>query len=317
MPGMGKGMRRKHFIGSLLFVIFCSLAVLIQAAGNRSPSTKLVLLGTGNPNPDPHRSGCSVAVVAGRTSYLIDFGPGLVRKAASLSPRYGGSIQALDITNLKIAFLTHLHSDHTTGLPDLILTPWSEGRDTPLTIYGPEGIQSMVKYTLKAYQEDIRYRIYGLQPVNNTGWKVNAHEIKKGLVYTDKNVRVEAFPVKHGSWPNAFGFRFTTPDKVIVISGDTAPCETLFKYGKNADILVHEVYYRKAFLQKDKFWQRYHAKNHTSTYELGEIAAKLKPKLLVLYHILFWGGSPDDLLAEIAAKYRGKVVVGSDLDVFE
>ncbi|MCP5103971.1 MAG: MBL fold metallo-hydrolase [bacterium] len=299
------------------FLLCVLLTGGIHALHAESPTTKVVLLGTGNPNPDPGHSGCSLAVIVGETPYIVDFGPGLVRKAAALSPRYGGNIEALSVANIKRAFLTHLHSDHTTGYPDLIFTPWVMGRDEPLQVYGPEGIKKMTKYILKAYEDDIKYRLYGLEPANNQGWRVNAHEFTEGLVYTDKNVKVEAFPVKHGSWPNAYGFRFTTPDKVIVISGDTAPCEKLLEYGKNADILIHEVYYKKGFDTKDDFWRKYHSVNHTSTYQLAEIAGKLKPKLVVLYHTLYWGGTAKDLLNEVAEKYSGKVVVGSDLAVFE
>ena len=279
--------------------------------------SKLVLLGTGNPNPDPDRSGCSLAVVVGDFSYIVDFGPGLVRRATRLSPRYGGKIRALDVKNLKKAFLTHLHSDHTIGYPDLIFTPWVEGRKEPLVVFGPDGLKKMTEHILSAYEDDIKYRLYGLEGANSRGWRVIVHEIHEGIIYRDKRVEVEAFLVKHGSWPNAYGFRFTTPDKVIVISGDTAPCDNILKYGRGADILAHEVYYKKAFDQKSKGAKAYHSQHHTSTHELGEIARLTQPKLLVFYHILFWGARPEDLLAEIRTKYKGKVAVGSDLDVFE
>ncbi|UCE08855.1 MAG: MBL fold metallo-hydrolase [bacterium] len=281
-----------------------------------SKITKVILLGTGNPNPDPEHLGCSVAIVVNETPYIIDFGPGVVRQAAAMSPRYGGPIAALSVKNIKRAFLTHLHSDHTVGYPDLIFTPWVMGRDEPLEVYGPEGIVEMTEYILKAYQEDIKYRLYGLEPINNQGWRVNAHEIQQGKIYQDENVKVEAFLVKHGSWHNAYGFRFTTPDKVIVISGDTCPCENIIKYGQGADILIHEVYYKKGFDQKNEFWKKYHSQNHTSTYELGEIANQTKPGLVILYHILFWGAIELDLLNEISEKYKGRVVVGADLAIY-
>jgi ribonuclease Z len=175
----------------------------------------------------------------------------------------------------------------------------------------------MARHILRAYNDDIKYRLYGLEPANNQGWRVNAHEISEGLVYEDEKVKVEAFLVKHGTWPNAYGYRFTTPDKVIVISGDTAPCENIIEYSRGADILIHEVYFKKAFDRKDEFWRKYHAINHTSTYELAEIAKETHPKLLILYHTLFWGGSEEDVLAEIAEGYDGEVIVGSDLQIFE
>jgi ribonuclease BN (tRNA processing enzyme) len=310
-----KKIYREIFV--LLLVIFFPFAIFPQANHPDASKTKVILLGTGTPNPDPHHSGCSVAIVVGDTPYIVDFGPGLIRKAAALSPQFEGSIKALNVENIKRAFLTHLHSDHTVGYPDLILTPWVMGRNEPLEVYGPEGLVNMTTHILKAYEDDIKYRLYGLEPANNEGWRVITHEISEGKIYQDKNISVEAFLVNHGSWPNAYGFRFTTPDKVIVISGDTAPSENIVNYSKNADILIHEVYYQKGFEQKNEFWKTYHSKNHTSTYELGEIANKAKPELVILYHILFWGATGEDLLNEISEKYSGKVVVGTDLAVFE
>ncbi len=283
---------------------------------SNSQTTKVVLLGTGNPNPDPDHSGSSVAIVVNDIPYIVDFGPGLIRKAAAHSPRYGGKIKGLSAKNIKRAFLTHLHSDHTTGYPDLILTPWVMGRDAPLEVYGPQGLKEMTEYILKAYQADINYRLYGLEPANNQGWRVIANEIQEGQIYKDSNVTVEAFLVKHGTWPSAYGFRFTTPDKVIVISGDTRPCENIIKFSKGADILIHEVYYKKSYDTKDEFWRKYHSQNHTSTYELAAMAEKSKPGLIVLYHTLFWGAQNRDLLDEIATIYKGKVVVGNDLDIY-
>ncbi len=302
----------------LLFVLTLSSSLAwAQRDFSNSEITKVVLLGTGNPNPSPFQSGCSVAIVVNNTPYIVDFGPGLIRQAAALSPRYGGTIEGLDVKNIKRAFLTHLHSDHTTGYADLILTPWVMGRNEPLEVYGPEGISNMTDHLLKAYEEDIRYRLYGLEPANNEGWRVNSHQImQEGPIYSDENVTVEAFPVTHGSWPNAWGFRFTTPDKVIVISGDCAPSEKVMDYSKDADILIHEVYYKKSYDTKTEFWKSYHAKNHTSTYELAEMASKAQPKRIVLYHILFWGATEAELLQEISEKYSGKVHVAKDLDIY-
>ena len=300
----------------LLFLVLINPKVNYSQEEDKASVTQVVLLGTGNPNPDPQHSGPSVAIIVNETPYIVDFGPGLIRQAAALSPRYGGKIKALDVKNIKLAFLTHLHSDHTTGYPDLILTPWVMGRDEPLIVYGPEGIVEMTKNILKAYKEDIKYRLYGNQPANNQGWRVKTHEIKEGIIYQDSNVTVEAFLVEHGTWPEAYGFKFITPDKTIVISGDTRPCENILKYSKGVDILIHEVYYKKGYDTKDEFWKVYHAKNHTSTYELAELANKTKPGLIILYHELFWGATEEDLLNEIKKSYKGNVVVGKDLEIY-
>ncbi|MFC2164309.1 MBL fold metallo-hydrolase [Acidobacteriota bacterium] len=303
-----------------VYMLLLIIALVISGGAEEtySPSeiTKVVFLGTGTPNADPQHSGISVAIVVNDFPYIVDFGPGLVRKAAALSPDYGGEIEALSIENLKIAFLTHLHSDHTTGYPDLIFTPWVEGRDEPLEVYGPEGIKDMTENILEAYKEDIKVRLYGLEPANNQGWRVNAHEFKEGIVYKDSNVTVEAFPVEHGSWPEAYGFIFTTPDRTIAISGDTRPSENLLEKCKGVDILIHEVYSHESLKERDPFWRKYHPQFHTSTHELAEIAGQIKPKLLILYHQLYWGRTDEELVKEITGIYKGKVVSAKDLDVY-
>ena len=282
-----------------------------------SEITHIAMLGTGTPNPFPNRSGPAIAIVVNDEPYLIDFGPGLVRQAAALSPEYGGSIPGLAVEKLKHAFLTHLHSDHTVGLPDLILTSWTIGRDSPLKLFGPEGTRHMAETVLEAYEEDIRYRLYSEQPANNQGWRVDAREISQsGVIYEDNNVTVEAFRVPHGSWPEAWGYRFTTPDKVIVVSGDTAPSELLKEYAQGADVLIHEVYSEEGFAKKEIKWQTYHAKNHTSTTELGRLASEVKPQLLVLYHQLLWGSTHETLVNEVTSEFDGHVISARDLDVY-
>jgi ribonuclease Z len=296
----------------LLFSFLLILSTLATA------QTKVILLGTGTPNPDPEHAGPSIIVLVNDTPYLIDFGTGVVRQAAKMTPQYGGQFPQLAAKNLKTAFLTHLHSDHTIGFPDLLLTPWVLERDVPLEVYGPVGTKHMADNIVEAYKADIDYRLNGLEPANENGWKVNTHEFSEdGVIYQDSLVKVEAFHVVHGTWENAFGFRFTTPDKTIVISGDTRPCENILKYSKDADILIHEVYSYFRWTKRNDFWQKYHAANHTSTYELGELAAKTKPGKVVLYHLLFWGDSEEDLLNEIAEKYDGEVIVGRDFMVIE
>lgn len=275
--------------------------------------TKIVLLGTGTPNADPDRSGPSVAIVVNEIPYIIDFGPGVVRRAAAA---YRAGVEGLDVRKLKRAFVTHLHSDHTAGYPDLLLTPWVEGRDEPLEVYGPVGIRDMTEHILAAYRQDIHMRLYGLEPANLEGYKVRVHEIEEGIVYQDSNVTVEAFRVHHGSWPQAFGYKFHTPDRTIVVSGDTTPCENIVEHSKGCDVLIHEVYSQVGFNGRSPVWQEYHSNYHTSSHELAVIASKAKPKLLILYHQLFWGVTEEELLSEVQERYDGKVVSGKDLEVF-
>ena len=284
--------------------------------GTRCAATQVVLLGTGTPNADPERSGPSVAIVVNGMPYLVDFGPGVVRRAAAA---HQAGIEGLAVERLSRAFLTHLHSDHTAGYPDLLLTPWVLERAEPLHVYGPAGLKNMTGHIVAAYQQDIRERLEGLEPANHTGHQVVAHELARdlapGVAYRDANVRVEAFPVRHGSWP-AFGFKFIAPDRTIVVSGDTAPTEMIVEQSRGCDVLIHEVYPVAGFRTLPPAWQRYHAQVHTSSRELAQIAAQVKPGLLVLYHQLFWGISEKDLLYEIQERYDGPVVSGRDLDVY-
>ncbi len=266
--------------------------------------TKIILLGTGTPNTEPSRSGAAIAIVVNDVPYLIDFGPGVIRRATAAG---------ISVKELEIAFLTHLHSDHTAGYPDLILTPWVLGRDKPLSVFGPPGIEMMTENILEAYQEDINERISGLEPINQVGYKVEVKEIEPGIFYQDDNIKVEAFNVKHGSW-KAVGYKFYTPDRTIVISGDTAPFEDMINAYKNCDVLIHEVYSVEGLKKRPKEWQKYHVNVHTSSHELAEIASIVKPKLLILYHQLLWGVKEKELLTEIKKGYNGKVVSGKDLE---
>ena len=271
----------------------------------------LVVLGTGTPNADPERSGPALAVVVNDVSYLVDAGPGIVRRAAA-AQRAG--VAALAASRLDRVFITHLHSDHTVGLPDLIFTPWVLERTAPLSVYGPPGIAAMTRHLEQAYAEDVRVRIDGAEPANETGYKVAAHEVAPGIVYRDSNIVVRAFAVPHGDWRTAYGYRFDGGGRSIVISGDTHPSDVVVRACNACDVLVHEVYSAERFKTRPADWQRYHAAAHTSTTELAALATRARPKLLILYHQLYWGTDDDGLLRELrAAGYTGDVVSARDL----
>ncbi len=284
---------------------FLLIATALAAAAF-AQDTRVVLLGTGTPNPDPRHSGPAVAVITGDAVYLVDCGPGVVRRAAEAGIR---------MQQLTRVFVTHLHSDHTVGLPDLIFTPAVTGRQEPLEIYGPPGIASMVDHVMAAWKEDIDIRLNGLEHGIKEAYVVHAHEIAPGEIYRDAHVRVTAIPVSHGSWKYAFGYRFEAGGKVIVISGDTRPDERLAEAARGCDILVHEVYSRKGWEGRTPEWQRYHAAFHTSAVELGKLAARIHPRILVLYHELPMGQTSAEVLAEIRENFHGTVIYGQDLDV--
>jgi ribonuclease BN (tRNA processing enzyme) len=291
----------------------CAVEPPVTEVPDYSTGTHVVLLGTGTPNAEPDRSGPSLAVVANGSAYLVDAGPGVVRQAAAAAAR---GMVALVPGRLERVFLTHLHSDHTVGLPDLILTPWVLERERPLDVYGPTGTAVMTRHLLAAYEADVRRRIDGLQPQNATGHDVEVHEIAPGVVYRDTNVVVTAFAVQHEDWPEAYGFRFETSDRVIVISGDTRPTESVALACNGCDVLVHEVYSDAGFARRTPEWQRYHAHAHTSASQLASIARRARPRLLVLYHQLLWGSTPEELVRELQGGYAGPMEFGVDLDVF-
>jgi ribonuclease BN (tRNA processing enzyme) len=270
----------------------------------------VVFLGTGMPVPNPDRQGPSLAIVANGKAYLVDAGTGIVRQAAAA---YQRGIKALWANELDIAFLTHLHSDHTLGLPDLILTPWVMHRTVPLQLYGPVGTQAMADNIEKAYAEDIQVRIEGLEHQTTTGHQVVVHEIQPGVVYQDANVKVTAFAVKHGSWKEALGYRFDVDGKSIVISGDTRPVDSVVEACNSCDMLVHEVYSGTPSGAADA---AYFSSFHTSAKQLGEIAARAKPKLLVVWHYVpLRDTNQATMVDEIHETFHGPVLVANDLDV--
>lgn len=268
--------------------------------------SKLILLGTGTPNPDIDRAGPSIAIAVTGSVYIIDFGTGVVRRAVQAG---------FDITKLTRAFLTHLHSDHTIGYPDLIFTPGVAGRMEPLEVYGPHGLTNMTNHIMAAYEADVNERVSGLEPAEMSSYIVNTHEIAEGRIYQDNRIEVEAFRVNHGSL-EAYGFRFVTPDRTYVISGDTSPSQNLIEVAKGCDVLIHEVYSAVGLENRPEAWQKYHSAVHTSSYELAGIANQVKPGLLIMYHQLLWGRTETDLLSEVSDLYSGKIVSGHDLDVY-
>lgn len=274
-------------------------------------ATELVLLGTGTPNAEADRHGSALAVVVDGHSCLVDFGPGVVRRALRAWREQG--IEALAPPQLRLAFLTHLHHDHTAGLPDLLLTPWTLGRRDPLTVYGPVGLDALARGVSAAWREDVRERLEGLEPANDGGQRLLAREFDTpGMVFQDERVAVTAFRVEHGSWP-AWAYRFETADGCIVVSGDTAPCAGIEAAATGCDILVHEVYSARAFAALTPAWQRYHGSVHTSSSELAALARRVRPGLLLLVHQLSWGGGSDTLADEVREGYDGPVLNGRDL----
>jgi len=295
------------------------LSILIIAALQAAAParTQVVLLGTGSPPADPLRSGPATAIVVADTSYLVDLGPGIVRRAAAAAQK---GIPSLAANRLQTAFITHLHSDHTVGYPDLIFSTWVQGRRAPLQVYGPAGLADMTKHIMQAWQADIDIRTKGMEQRTTTGLDVEAHEITPGIVYQDARIKVTAFSNAHGEWTSTFGYRFDTADRSIVVSGDTNPSDALIRQCQRCDVLIHEAYsdtYRPADMAN---WLDYRSRYHTTTSQLAQIAAKTNPGLLIIHHRGVGLGdreiSEAQYIAEVHKGWSGRVVVGHDLDVY-
>ena len=312
----------------VIAIVACGLLSIIsgQTSVPQPAPVQVVMLGTGTPLPDPERSGPSIAIVVDNKAYLFDAGTGVVRRAAAARQQKG--ITGLEPRTLRVAFLTHLHSDHTLGLPDLILTPWTMGRAEPLALWGPKGTRAVIDHILAAYQEDISIRTTSLEGSNATGYKVNVHEIEPGDVYKDANVTVKPFLVKHGDWKQALGYRIEAPGRVIVYSGDTSPAESIVENCRGCDYLISESYTLASFNLISSRWQAHRRAYHTSTRELANIASRAKPRLLILTHRANPGcdqshaagcleaGSEEQMMKEMKRYYSGNVVAAHDLDMY-
>ncbi|HET7553931.1 MAG TPA: MBL fold metallo-hydrolase [Gemmatimonadaceae bacterium] len=300
-------------LGAVSAVFLVSLGFAACAAtptaAPASSRTRVIMLGTGNPFADPDRFGPATVIVVDNTAYLVDCGVGVVRRWAAAIRDGETGFRPWD---LRRVFITHLHSDHTLGYAELILTSWTleGGQLGAQQVYGPRGLRSMTDHLLAAYARDIGIRtgpggdLEGAPPPN-----VEVHEIEPGVIYRDSLVTVTAFAVHHGTWPQAFGYRFQTPDKDIVLSGDAAPPTTIPEQCHGCDILIHE----GGFFHRNGAGA-YRLSFHTSMEDLVDVARAARPKLLVLYHRPPWGN--EEGLNFIRSHYDGQVVVAKDLDVF-
>lgn len=282
-----------------------------QESRSRGPAdSTLIMLGTGTPVPDASAWGPASAVVAGGRLFVVDAGAGVSRRLAAAGfPR---------VSRVEAVFLTHLHSDHTLGYPDLIFTTWIMGRRQALAVYGPPGLRRMTDVILDAWRDDVDVRVKGLERETREWLRADVTEVRPGIVYDRDGVKVTAIPVPHGGW-QAFAYRLDLPGRSITFSGDTAPSPALVQAARGTDILVHEVYNGKRVAPEARpggeFWPEYLRAYHTSDAELARIATAVKPGLLVLNHVLRLGGTDEEILQNVReAGYTGRVAIAKDLD---
>ena len=272
----------------------------------------LIVLGSGTPVPDPERAGAAYAIVYGDRTFLFDAGSGIMRRVAAAGLTIDGATRL---------FLTHLHSDHTLGLPDVMLTTWVMGRKRALSIVGPPGTLRMTDLILSAWNEDITVRTGGLERGQRDGEKVRVSETRGGIVYDSAGVRIPAVRVPHGGWETALGYVVETPTRKFALSGDTGPSGAFFAAANGVDVLVHESYPAVRLRPEDRpggeAWPRYMHTFHTSDVEIGTLSAKHGVKFVVLSHVVWMGGTSAELIAGVRqGGFTGRVHVAKDLDVY-
>ena len=272
----------------------------------------VITLGTGTPVPNPRASGPATMVLVGSRAFLFDAGAGVMRRIGEAG---------LPIDGIAGAFITHLHSDHTLGLPDLILTTWVMGRKKPMPLTGPPGLRAMTGHIMAAWSEDIRARTTGLEHGQAHGERVAVRETSGGVVYDSAGARITAIRVRHGSWRVALGYRIESPRRTVVVAGDARPSPAVEAAARDADVLVHEAYPLVRLKPEDRpggaSWVEYMKAFHTSDEELGALAARARIKHLVVHHVVWMGGTPEELLAGIRrGGFAGRVTIASDLDHF-
>jgi ribonuclease Z len=294
--------------------ILCVLSVLgalfFLSRSANAQDIKVTLLGRGNPRPVLSRFGPSTLVEAGNQKLIFDCGRGVAMRIYQLGIPFN------DITAL---FLTHLHSDHTVGIPDLWLTGWVMGRDKPLPVWGPAGTKSMMMYLEKAYAFDIHIRRDVDTKLPGAGAEVIAHDIQQGVVYERDAVKVTAFLVDHGEIKPAYGYRVDYAGHSVTMSGDTRPNDNLVKFAQGTDVLIHEVIDVEDYQNSGSLDTSEQSKkiigHHTTAEQAGVIFSRVKPKLAVYSHIV----PPDvpNVIPHTRKTYSGPLVVGEDLMTIE
>ena len=277
---------------------------------------RVTLLGTGNPQPVMHRFGPGVLMQVGDHTLLFDCGRGVTQRLFQLGVKLGAA---------NTLFLTHLHSDHIVGIPDLWLTGWLAvpfaQRQGAFQVWGPAGTRHMMAHLEHAYAWDISTRIAD-QQLARENVAVAVTDIQEGLVYDRDGVHVTAFEVDHGDRVKpAFGFRVDYGGRSAVVSGDTRFSENLIQHAAGTDLLIHQVAAMRPELLASPVFQVILA-HHTNPEEAGVVFRRAKPKLAVFYHFSLLGTPQvppmtEQEVVELARKsYSGPLLAGEDLMVF-
>ena len=277
---------------------------------------KVTLLGTGMPQPDVARRGPSQTIEIGDDLLLVDCGAGTLHRLIE-SGQTGARIR-------RIA-LTHLHSDHTTGLADLLWAGWTQRWwSTPPAVVGPAGTKSLISKLLEAYSYDIAVRTKE-GAITRASLEPEVIEVEEGWTDETGHWRLRAFRVDHSPVDEAFGFRIDSDAGSVVVSGDTSKSANLIRHAREADLLIHEVIWRTGMEQlmsrsddpkQRARWERI-LRYHTPADDLGEVATLSAAKHLVMTHIIAPNGGPADLERDVRRGYDGPLTTGEDLATFQ
>jgi ribonuclease Z len=284
---------------------------VVAPAAAQEPPIKVTLLGTGCPPAVMNRFGPSTLVEAGPQKFLFDAGRGAMQRLVQLGVRW---------QDVQGVFLTHLHSDHVVGFPDLWLTGWLivPGRNVPLPVWGPTGTGQMMSHLEQAYEYDIRVRVAN-DRASREGAMLRPRDIGEGLIWEGSGVKVTAFEVDHAPVKPALGYRIDYAGRSVVLSGDTRLSENLIRHAQGVDLLVHEVFVPETLQRAGVPPER--AKNiidyHLTPEQAGEVFARTKPKLAVYSHICMPTALEQDLLPPTRRTYAGPLELGEDLMVIE
>jgi ribonuclease Z len=279
---------------------------------------RVTLLGTGTPIPRPDRFGPSTLIEAGEHTVLIDAGRGATMRLFQLG---------IPIGRIDALLLTHFHSDHTVGIPDLWLTGWLSShfgnRRQPFRVIGPTGTRTLMQHLEAAYRRDIDIRVED-EKLSREYVAISVTEFKKdGLVYQAGDMRVIAFTVDHGdAIKPAYGYKIEYQGRSAVISGDTRFNANVLQYGRGADLLIHEVAMARSQLLGEPYIQRI-VNHHTSPQEAGRVFTQTNPKLAAFTHLVMLASekiaapTEKELIAATRETYQGPLEVGEDLMSFE
>jgi len=304
---------RCEFLLGVLCLSCCGTAVtqgFAQVNSSVPPNEiRVTLLGTGSgPRAFVDKAGVSTLVEAGGERLLFDAGRGSLQRLVQA----GFPMNA--VTKL---FLTHLHSDHIIGVPDLMLSPWAAApeRKVPLEVWGPDGTREMMRHLEEAFAFDIHMRRDVDESFSPDGIRMVAHDIQPGKVYERNGVTVTAFLVTHGMVEPSYGYRVDYAGRSVALSGDTSPSDNLVAVCKGVDVLIHEAIDLEVLrrLVPDKGRMDAIVERHTTSEQAAGVFSKVSPRLAVFSH------SPGTaaIVEQTRRSYPGRVEMGEDLMVID